>query len=118
MSASAQPDYTSYAPFVLISSDEYTLYLTEDGLLNKRYIFIELEDEGWSGNGYDWESIARTVLEEQLFDLEEAIDFDSDASMFSANGSHDALTQLGRAMQAVYHDDDLLREMLGRTEPG
>ena len=87
-------------------------------MLEKVHIFTELEDEGWLGNGYDWESIARVVLEEQLFDLEEDIVFDSEAGMFSASGSREALAQLGRAMQAVYHDEDLLREMLGRAEPG
>lgn len=118
MSASARSDYTSYAPFVLLDADDRVLYLSEEDMLEKVHIFTELEDEGWLGNGYDWESIARVVLEEQLFDLEEDIVFDSEAGMFSASGSRDALVQLGRAMQAVYHDEDLLREMLGRAEPG
>ena len=117
MSASAQSDYTTYAPFVLLDTDDRSLYLSEEDMLEKAYIFTELEDEGWQGNGYDWESIARAVLEDQLYDLDEEIDFDCDAGLFSASGSRNALEQLGRAMQAVYHDEDLLREMLGRAEP-
>jgi hypothetical protein len=50
----------------------------------KAEIFEAREDEGFEGNGYDWESLARVFVEEQVPKLSDKIDFDSESSMFCA----------------------------------
>lgn len=53
----------------------------------KTEIFQSREDEGFEGNGYDWESLARFFIDEQVPELSESIDFDSEGSMFCAYSS-------------------------------
>ena len=48
----------------------------------KADIFQVREDEGFKGNGYDWESLARVFVEEQVPELSDKINFDSEGSMF------------------------------------
>ena len=50
----------------------------------KDEIFQTRENEGFEGNGYDWESLARVFVEEQVPELSDKIDFDSESSMFCA----------------------------------
>lgn len=46
--------------------------------------FDTREEEGFEGNGYDWESLALVFLEEKMPKLSDAIDFDPEGSMFCA----------------------------------
>ena len=48
--------------------------------------------------------------------LKDDITFDPEAGMFSAQGSKSALERLGTEMHAVFHDDAVIRELLGRAE--
>ena len=44
-------------------------------------VFEELE--GWAGDSYDWTSVARTVIAEELPQLEDAVSFDSETDVRS-----------------------------------
>lgn len=85
-------------------------------MVEKLHVFEERADEGWSGNGYDWNSIAQVVLSEQLPDLQDEISFDPEAGMFSAQGSRPVLERLGAAMSSAFQNDEILRDLLSRAE--
>lgn len=110
-------DKTTYTPFILLDSGEYrSLILSDQHMVEKFHIFEERADEGWNGNGYDWNSIAQVILFEQLPDLQDELDFDPEAGMFSAQGSRSALERLGKAMSLAFHNEEVLRDLLSRAE--
>ena len=84
-------------------------------MLLRTGVFEEQTAEGWSGNGYDWTSIARVIVDEKLPGLKDDQEFDPEACMFSANGPLDALKQLGGELKKVFDDEDLLRDVLSRA---
>src|SRR5471030_1639631 len=105
-------DRLSYAPFILIDSGKHrSLILSDDQMVSKAEVFEELQDEGWSGNGYDWNALAQVVVAEQMPDLLSELSFDSEAGMFSAGGSREALERLGQVMASVFHNDESIRDL-------
>ena len=115
MSETEGPDRTTYTPFIFMESERSCSLLLSDGrMVEKCPIFEELE--GWAGNGYDWTSVARTVIAEQLPQLQDAVSFDPEAGMFVAYGPRAAIHALAATMAAVFHDDSKLRDLLSRSE--
>ena len=55
--------------------------------INKN-VFDTRQEEGFLGNGYDWNSLATVFLEEKMPELVDALSFDSEAGLFSI-GSED-----------------------------
>ncbi|MDD3484179.1 Imm51 family immunity protein [Azovibrio restrictus] len=110
-------DKATYAPFILLESQEFRSLMLSDLDMEERFhVFEERSDEGWSGNGYDWNSIAQVIMSEQLPDLMESISFDPEAGMFSAQGPRAALERLGAAMSSAFRDEEILRDLLSRAE--
>ncbi|MEH6414593.1 Imm51 family immunity protein [Pseudomonas sp. CGJS7] len=110
-------DRSTYAPFILMDRGGYrSLLLTDEHMAAKFAVFEELGEDGWSGNGYDWNSLAQVVVAERLPQWQAQLSFDSEAGMFSAQGSREALQALGAAMQAVFRDDAQIRDLLTRAE--
>lgn len=110
-------DRNSYAPFILMDRGGYrSLLLAEPGMEAKAHVFAERAAEGWSGNGYDWGSIAQVVVAERLPQLQGRLSFDPEAGMLSVSGERADLETLGTALRAVYRDDNDLRELLARAE--
>ncbi|RDZ26665.1 Imm51 family immunity protein [Lysobacter silvisoli] len=110
-------DRSSYAPFILMDRNGHrSLLLAEPGMEAKQHLFAEREDQGWSGNGYDWGSLAQVVVAERLPQLQGRLRFDPEAGMLSVTGERADLEALGAAMRAVYRDDDALRDLLSRAE--
>ncbi len=108
-------DKTTYAPFILIDDKYRSLLMTDEDMVTKQSIFHE-RAEGWEGNGYDWTSIAHVLISETLPHIEEDIDFDPEAGMFSAQGSIESLKKLALEMKAVYDNDERIRDLLSRAE--
>ena len=77
------------SPFNLLVYDEDSqnvrglLIYQPDGEYRQE-VFDTREEEGFEGNGYDWESLALVFLEEKMPKLSAAIDFDPEGSMFCA----------------------------------
>jgi len=109
-------DKTRFAPFTLITGEFESLILSDEDMLSRVGVFEERADDGWSGNGYDWTSVARVVVDEKLPDLKDQLDFDPEAGMFSASGPLEALERLGAEMKKVFEDEGLLRDFLRRAE--
>ena len=101
---------------MLMDDDFQTLFLADADMMRVAEVFEERGEEGWSGNGYDWTSVARVVVDERLPHLAALLDYDPEAGMFSAKGPSEALDELGRELVAVYHDKKLLRDFLSRAE--
>jgi hypothetical protein len=110
-------DHSSYAPFILMDRGGYrSLLLTEPGMEARQHVFAEHEAAGWSGNGYDWSSIAQVVVAERLPRLQDRLSFDPEAGMLSVSGERADLEALGTALRAVYRDEADLRDLLSRAE--
>src|SRR5690348_13082201 len=109
-------DKTTYAPFILMTGEYQSLILSDEYMESRLNIFEERADEGWEGNGNDWTSIARFVVDEKLPDLIDKFEFDPESGMFSASGPLDALQRLGQEMKKVFDDETLLRDALSRAE--
>jgi hypothetical protein len=76
------------------------------------------EAAGHSGNGYSWESVARQVLESSMPDLEERIDFDSEADMFCARSSdRKALEKLGAVLAEAARSRKRLAKLIASVPP-
>jgi hypothetical protein len=108
-------DKITHSPFVLLCGEARSLILSDRHMVARTHIFEE-RSEGWLGNGYDWTSIARVVVEERLPDLRNDLKFDSEAGMFVAIGSIEALKRLGEEMKKVFDDETSIRDLLGRAE--
>jgi hypothetical protein len=108
-------DRTAYDPFIFLErGGRGELLLSDHRMVEKCPIFEELE--GWLGNGADWESVARTVVAEQLPQLRDTVSFDSEAGMFVALGPRAALQSLATILHATFHDESKLRDFLSRSE--
>ena len=110
-------DNVTYSPFILLTGEAQSLSnlsLHDGDMLARKHIFEERM--GWLGNGYDWTSIARVVVDERLPDLRDDVNFDPEGGMFVAIGSTAALRRLGEEMKKVFDDESSIRDILGRAE--
>src|SRR5512140_3407430 len=111
-----ESDKTTYAPFVLITGDSNSLILSDEHMPERMDVFEERTNQGWTGNGHDWASIADLILAEKLPELAAQIALDPEAGMFAAIGPEDALRQLGTELKRAFADPALLREYLSRAQ--
>ena len=108
-------------PFKLMVFDEGTedvwatlvLWLNED---YKQNVFDTRQEEGFLGNGYDWNSLATVFLEEKMPELVDALSFDSEAGLFSI-GSEDveAVKKVALGFKAMCDDDSEMMDLLSRA---
>lgn len=83
----------------------------------KTEIFQSREDEGFEGNGYDWESLARVFVEEQVPELSESIDFDSEGSMFCAySNNKGTLEKFILQFKEACENKELIMDLFSRAE--
>lgn len=103
-------------PFFWVEYDEGTSVCLYAGEYCSE-VFDERADEGFTGNGYDWESLAMVFLNEKMSELEGIIDFDSEAGMFCAFSSDkEALKNFILLFKALCEDKQLMKEFLFRAE--
>ena len=108
-------------PFKLMVFDEGTedvwstlvLWLNED---YKQNVFDTRQEEGFLGNGYDWNSLATVFLEEKMPELVDALSFDSEAGLFSI-GSEDveAVKKFAFGFKALFDDESEMTDLLSRA---
>ena len=112
-----QHQESPYSPFILSEyNGKFSLLLSDMQFEEKIPVFEQLAEDGWSGNGYDWTSIADLVLQEQLPQLLGRVSFDSEAGMMCALGSKPDLEKFAVAMAKVFHCDDAIRDALKRAQ--
>ena len=108
-------------PFKLMVFDEGTedvwatlvLWLNED---YKQNVFDTRQEEGFLGNGYDWNSLATVFLEEKMPELVDALSFDSEEGLFSI-GSEDveAVKKFAIRFKALCDDESEMMDLLSRA---
>ena len=108
-------------PFKLMVFDEGTadvwatlvLWLNED---YKQNVFDTRQEDGFLGNGYDWNSLATVFLEEKMPELVDALSFDSEAGLFSI-GSEDveAVKKFAVGFKALCDDESEMADLLSRA---
>lgn len=79
-------------------------------------VFDTRADEGFVGNGYDWQSLAIVFLQEKCPDLLENIKFDSESSMFSAYSTDtEALQDFIRRFKRACEEKPLILDLFQRA---
>ena len=108
-------------PFKLMVFDEGTedVWATLVLWLNEEYkqnVFDTRQEEGFVGNGYDWNALATVFLEEKMQELMEVLSFDSEAGMF-AIGSEDveAVKQFALGFKALCDDESEMTDLFSRA---
>ena len=108
-------------PFKLMVFDEGTedVWATLVLWLNEEYkqnVFDTRQEEGFVGNGYDWNALATVFLEEKMQELMEVLSFDSEAGMF-AIGSEDveAVKQFALGFKALCDDESEMTNLFRRA---
>lgn len=83
----------------------------------KTEIFKSREEEGFEGNGYDWESLARVFIKEQAPNFTECVDFDSEGSMFCAYSENkEALKEFILQFKKACENEVLIMDLFSRAE--
>lgn len=104
------------APFKIIRLEESTSVILNVGEYRNE-IFAEREEEGFEGNGYDWESLAVVFLNEKMPELKQKIRFDPEASMFCAYSKDEqALEKFAVAFHSMCEDTEQMRDLFSRAE--
>ena len=80
-------------------------------------VFDTRAEEGFLGNGYDWESLAQVFLAERCPQLEGEINFDPEASTFCVYSKNkDALRDFILRFKAACEDRALILDLFRRAE--
>lgn len=110
-------DFTrQIAPFELVVYDTGNSLLLDVGSY-KSEVFAGRADEGFEGNGYDWNSLAQVFLNEKMPMLKDELEFDPEAGMFCAYSKNpEALGQFALAFHAACEDDGMMRDLFSRAE--
>ena len=89
------------------------LWLNED---YKQNVFDTRQEDGFIGNGYDWNSLATVFLEEKMPELVDALSFDSEEGLFSI-GSEDveAVKKFAIRFKALCDDESEMMDLLSRA---
>ena len=104
------------APFRFLSYDDRNSLLLDVGDY-KVELFESRAEEGFEGNGYDWNSLAQVFVKEKAADLAGDIGFDPEGSMFCAySQNRAALEDFALRFHAACEDDVLIRDLFSRAE--
>ena len=122
-SPSPDPSHASdgaqnFAPFLIVEGTSVVLNVSDYPTMMD--LFLTREEDGFLGNGYDWEALAGTYLREKCdAEMRDAISFDSEAEMFCAYAEEEAiLMQFVAGFAAFCQDTAAVQDLLSRTEPG
>lgn len=107
---------TKIAPFFLVEHETSSSICLDVGEY-KAELFDLRADEGFEGNGYDWESLATVFLEEKEPHLIDIVDFDSEASVFCAYSSDkEALIEFILKFKDACENKELIEDLFSRAE--
>lgn len=104
-------------PFRWTSNDEQSTLYLEAGNGYLEEVFASRADEGFLGNGYDWEALAEIFLAEIYEGEDDSFEFDSEADTFvvySENGK--SLAEFALAFKEACEDADLIADLFSRAE--
>jgi len=107
------------APFSWIKNEDgsssVTLYASE---MYKKELFQTRRNDGFTGSGYDWESLAQTLIKEMAPDLQDVILFDSEHGMFCAYSDNaDDLQRFAILLKETCENDSVIADLFSRATP-
>jgi hypothetical protein len=104
-------------PFQFIEHDSGNVSIILNVGVYKDEIFQTRADEGFVGNGYDWESLAVIFLEEKMPQLENIVHFDPEADMFCAySDNRESMQKFAIGFKDACEDDAVIRDLFSRAE--
>ena len=81
-------------------------------------VFATRANEGFTGNGYEWESLAQVFLNKQCPELVDKIAFDPEGSMFAAySKDKKALKDFIRQFKRACDNHSLILDLFKYAEP-
>ena len=81
-------------------------------------LFETRADEGFLGNGYDWEGLAQVFLDERRPELQGKIHFDPEADMFCVySDDSEALADFILSFKKACGEKPLISDLFSRAEP-
>jgi len=84
----------------------------------KKELFLTRRNDGFTGSGYDWESLAQTLIKEMAPDLQEVILFDSEHGMFCAYSDNaDELRCFVILFKETCENDSVIADLFSRATP-
>lgn len=104
------------APFFWVEQNSgASVCLNAGGYLQE--LFNTRTDEGFTGSGYDWGSLAQAFLDEKCPGLKEKIGFDPEADMFCAySEDKEALADFVLCFKKACEDKPLISDLFSRAE--
>ncbi len=104
------------APFFVSEYEgTYSLCLEAGSYLTE--LFETRADEGFLGNGYDWESLAQVFLDEIYEEDADDFEFDSEAGMFCVySDDEESLAKFALAFKNACEDAALISDLFTRAE--
>lgn len=103
------------SPFHLIDNE---VFLNVSDYPELKELFLSREEEGFIGNGYDWESLATVYLEEICEErIQESIEFDSEAQFFRAlSEDENDLKEFIIGFHNACKDMEMMKDLFSRAE--
>ena len=105
------------SPFRMDEFDgTYAVMLDMDGIYMAE-LFEQREDEGFLPNGYGWEALAMAYIGECCPELEDMLEFDSEADMFCVYCSDEAvLTEFITGFKSACDDSEKIAEIFALAD--
>lgn len=105
-------------PFGWYEGEEQASLTLDTAIAYLEDVFAKRSEEGFLGNGYDWESLAAVFLEEKCDpNLAEKLEFDSEAGMFCIySNDKEALKEFAFAFHQACQDPVLIEDLFSRAE--
>jgi hypothetical protein len=104
-------------PFFFVDQGDKSLAFCLDVGEYKKELFELREKEGFCGNGYDWESLAREFIKEKCPEITSKIDFDPEADLFCAYSKNKKiLKKFALDFKNACENDELIKELFLKSE--
>ncbi|MDD2268202.1 MAG: Imm51 family immunity protein [Eubacteriales bacterium] len=103
-------------PFYWVEHEECFCVCLEVGDY-KAELFNTRSDEGFEGNGYDWESLAIAFLNEKMPEALDIVNFDPEAELFCAYSEDEQmLRKFALEFKSICEDDKELKDIFSKAE--
>lgn len=104
-------------PFRFSSDEEQASLMLEAGNGYLADLFATRSEEGFVGNGYDWEALAEIFLAEIYEGEDDSFEFDSEADTFAVySEDSQSLADFALAFKETCEDADLIADLFSRAE--
>ena len=105
----------SIKPFYVVEEDDNVSICLKVGSYLQD-VFDTRADEGFEGNGYDWEALARVFMDDRCPHLRTKIDFDSEVSMFVVfSDDQEALKDFITKFKSVCENKSVITDLFSRV---